>query len=87
MDSGYDTLEIKKYLEEKEIYGVIGYRRYQQGETKIRKGKDQDGQHKQILWQTYCQAAETSRKAWFHAHDKGRNKPAEGTFRWRETVQ
>lgn len=39
LDSGYDTLEIKKYLEEKEIYGVIGYRRYQQGETKIRKNE------------------------------------------------
>ena len=37
IDSGYDTLEIKKYFEEKGIFGVIAYRRYGQGETKVRK--------------------------------------------------
>lgn len=37
IDSGYDTLEIKKYFEDNNIFGVIAYRRYQQGETKIRK--------------------------------------------------
>ena len=37
IDSGYDTLEIKKYFEEKGIFGVIAYRRYGQGETNIRK--------------------------------------------------
>ena len=37
LDSGYDTLEIKKYFEENKIYGVIGYRRYSQAETKIKK--------------------------------------------------
>ena len=39
VDSGYDTLEIKKYFEENNIYGVIGYRSYAQGETKIKKYK------------------------------------------------
>ena len=37
LDSGYDTLEIKKYFEDSKIFGVIGYRRYCQGETKIKK--------------------------------------------------
>lgn len=37
LDSGYDTLEIKKYLEENKIFGVIGYRRHIQGESKIKK--------------------------------------------------
>lgn len=37
VDSGYDTLEIKKYFEDNNIYGVIAYRRYQQGETTVRK--------------------------------------------------
>lgn len=37
IDSGYDTLEIKKYFEDKNIFGVIAYRRYQQGDTKVRK--------------------------------------------------
>ena len=37
IDSGYDTIEIKKYFEEKNIFGVIGYRRYGQGDTKIKK--------------------------------------------------
>jgi len=37
LDSGYDTLEIKKYFEDNKIFGVIGYRRYCQGETKIKK--------------------------------------------------
>ena len=39
VDSGYDTLEIKKYFEENKIFGVIGYRSYAQGETKIKKYK------------------------------------------------
>ena len=47
VDSGYDTLEIKKYFEDNEIFGVIAYRRYQQGDTQIRKyefkyNKDKD---------------------------------------------
>ena len=47
VDSGYDTLEIKKYFEDNNIFGVIAYRRYQQGETSIRKyefkyNKEQD---------------------------------------------
>ena len=37
LDSGYDTYEIKKYLEEKEIFGVIQYRSYGQGKTEVRK--------------------------------------------------
>ena len=37
LDSGYDTLDIKKYLLEKDIFGAIGYRRYGQGDTEIRK--------------------------------------------------
>ena len=37
VDSGYDTLEIKKYFEDNNIFGVIAYRRYQQGDTQIRK--------------------------------------------------
>ena len=37
LDSGYATIDIKKYLEENNILGVIGYRRYQQGETEVRK--------------------------------------------------
>ena len=28
LDSGYDTIEIKKFLHDNEIFGVIGYRRY-----------------------------------------------------------
>jgi len=39
LDSGYDTLEIKKYFEDNNIFGVIGYRSYCQGETKIKKYK------------------------------------------------
>ena len=39
LDSGYDTIDIKRYFEENEIFGVIGYRRYQQGETAVRKYK------------------------------------------------
>ena len=47
VDSGYDTLEIKKYFEDNKIFGVIAYRRYQQGDTQIRKyefkyNKDKD---------------------------------------------
>jgi len=37
LDSGYDTLEIKKYFNDNNIFGVIGYRSYGQGETEIRK--------------------------------------------------
>lgn len=37
LDSGYDTLDIKKYLMEQEIFGVIGYRRYPKQNTKIHK--------------------------------------------------
>ena len=37
VDSGYDTIEIKKYFEDNDIFGVIAYRRYQQGDTQIRK--------------------------------------------------
>lgn len=37
LDSGYDTLDIKKYLLEQNIFGVIGYRRYPKGDTKINK--------------------------------------------------
>ena len=39
LDSGYDTIDIKRYFEENEIFGVIGYRRYQQGKTTVRKYK------------------------------------------------
>ena len=47
VDSGYDTLEIKKYFEDNKIFGVIAYRRYQQADTQIRKyefkyNKDKD---------------------------------------------
>ena len=37
LDSGYDTIDIKKYFEKEGIYGVIQYRSYGQGKTKIRK--------------------------------------------------
>ena len=37
LDSGYDTLEIKKYFEDNKIFGVIGYRRYSHGDTKVQK--------------------------------------------------
>lgn len=36
LDSGYDTLEIKKYFEENEIFGVIGYRRYARVKTEVK---------------------------------------------------
>lgn len=39
LDSGYDTLEIKKYFNDNDIFGVIGYRSYGQGNTSIRKYK------------------------------------------------
>ena len=47
VDSGYDTTDIKKYFEDNNIFGVIAYRRYQQGNTNIRKyefkyNKEQD---------------------------------------------
>ena len=37
LDSGYDTLDIKKYFEKEKIFGVIQYRSYGQGNTEIRK--------------------------------------------------
>lgn len=37
LDSGYDTNEIKKYLVDNEIFGVIGYRRYNRQDTSIKK--------------------------------------------------
>ena len=37
LDSGYDTMDIKKYFERENIFGVIAYRSYGQGNTKIRK--------------------------------------------------
>ena len=37
LDSGYDTLDIKKYFEKENIFGVIQYRSYGQGGTKVRK--------------------------------------------------
>lgn len=37
IDSGYDTLEIKKYLHENNIFGVIAYRRYARAETTVKK--------------------------------------------------
>ena len=39
LDSGYDTLDIKKYFEDNNIFGVIGYRSYSQGDTTIKKYK------------------------------------------------
>ena len=39
LDSGYNTLNIKKYFKDNNIFGVIGYRSYGQGETKIKKNK------------------------------------------------
>ena len=37
LDSGYDTLEIKRYFENNNIFGVIGYRRYARAKTTIAK--------------------------------------------------
>ena len=37
LDSGYDNLEIKEYFVDNNIFGVIAYRSYQQGDTEIRK--------------------------------------------------
>lgn len=39
IDSGYDTLDIKKYLHDNNIYGVIAYRRYAKAETTINKNR------------------------------------------------
>ena len=39
LDSGYDTMDIKKYLMDKDIFGVIGYRRY--GSKESRRNKKQ----------------------------------------------
>ena len=39
IDSGYDTLDIKKYLHDNNIYGVIAYRRYARVETTVRKSR------------------------------------------------
>lgn len=37
LDSGYDTNEIKKYLVDNDIFGVIGYRRYNRQDTSVKK--------------------------------------------------
>ncbi len=37
IDSGYDTLDIKKYLNDNNIFGVIGYKRHASGETSVKK--------------------------------------------------
>lgn len=39
IDSGYDTLDIKKYLNDNNIFGVIGYRRYGTQESRKEKNK------------------------------------------------
>ena len=39
LDSGYDTLDIKKKLIDKKIFGVIGYRRYGTSESRKEKSK------------------------------------------------
>ncbi len=39
VDSGYDTLDIKKYFIENKIFGVIGYRRYGTPESRKNKKK------------------------------------------------
>ncbi len=39
IDSGYDTIDIKKYLHDNNIYGVIAYRRYGKAETTVRKSR------------------------------------------------
>ena len=39
IDSGYDTLDIKKYLHDNNIFGVIAYRRYAKAETTIKKSR------------------------------------------------
>ena len=39
VDSGYDTLDIKKYFIENNIFGVIGYRRYGSKESRKEKTK------------------------------------------------
>ena len=39
IDSGYDTLDIKKYLHDNNIFGVIAYRRYAKAETTIKKNR------------------------------------------------
>ena len=36
LDSGYDTLEIKKYFEENNIFGVIAYRRYSRVKSEVK---------------------------------------------------
>ena len=37
LDSGYDTLDIKRYFSENKIFGVIGYRRYAKAVTTVKK--------------------------------------------------
>ena len=39
IDSGYDTIDIKKYLHDNNIYGVIAYRRYGKADTTVRKNR------------------------------------------------
>jgi transposase len=37
IDSGYDTMDIKKYLHDNNIFGVIAYRRYAKAKTTVKK--------------------------------------------------
>ena len=37
IDSGYNTIDIKRYLHDNNIYGVIAYRRYAKAETTVKK--------------------------------------------------
>ena len=39
IDSGYDTLDIKKYLHDNGIFKVIAYRRYAKSKTTVRKNR------------------------------------------------
>ncbi len=39
IDSGYNTIDIKKYLHDNNIYGVIAYRRYAKAETTVKKNR------------------------------------------------
>ena len=48
LDSGYDTLDIKKYLIDNNIFGVIGYRRYGTTESRKEKSKLQYIENKDI---------------------------------------
>ena len=39
IDSGYNTIDIKKYLHDNNIFGVIAYRRYAKAETTVKKNR------------------------------------------------